>query len=233
MKRRGITDSFNYAITGLIHAIRTQRNMKIHVLTAIGVILASLSFGISKTETILLCLTITLVIAAELFNTAVESAVDATTNYYHPLVKVAKNTAAAAVLVTAINALLVGILIFWRPITTMTYTGITVVKQSSPYLVAAILGIICLVVLFIKAQVGEGTPLRGGMPSGHTAVAFGMATMISYVSGNPVIITLSLILAVIVAQSRVDSRVHTFWEVLVGAMIGLLTTVLIFRIFGY
>ncbi len=233
MKRRGITDSFNYAITGLIHAIRTQRNMKIHVLTAIGVILASLSFGISKTETILLCLTITLVIAAELFNTAVESAVDATTNYYHPLVKVAKNTAAAAVLVTAINALLVGILIFWRPITTMTYTGITVVKQSSPYLVAAILGIICLVVLFIKAQVGEGTPLRGGMPSGHTAVAFGMATMISYVSGNPVIITLSFILAVIVAQSRVDSRVHTFWEVLVGAMIGLLTTVLIFRIFGY
>jgi diacylglycerol kinase (ATP) len=233
MKKRGITDSFNYAITGLIHAIRTQRNMKIHVLTAIGVILASLSFGISKTETILLCLTITLVIAAELFNTAVESAVDATTNYYHPLVKVAKNTAAAAVLVTAINALLVGILIFWRPITTMTYTGITVVKQSSPYLVAAILGIICLVVLFIKAQVGEGTPLRGGMPSGHTAVAFGMATMISYVSGNPVIITLSFILAVIVAQSRVDSRVHTFWEVLVGAMIGLLTTVLIFRIFGY
>lgn len=233
MKRRGITDSFNYAITGLIHAIRTQRNMKIHVLTAIGVILASLSFGISKTETILLCLTITLVIAAELFNTAVESAVDATTNYYHPLVKVAKNTAAAAVLVTAINALLVGILIFWRPITTMTYTGITVVKQSSPYLVAAILGIICLVVLFIKAQVGEGTPLRGGMPSGHTAVAFGMAMMISYVSGNPVIITLSFILAVIVAQSRVDSRVHTFWEVLVGAMIGLLTTVLIFRIFGY
>ncbi len=233
MKKRGLLDSFNYAIEGLVHAIRTQRNMKIHVVTSIGVLLASLSFSISKVETIILCLTITMVIAAELINTAIESAVDATTNYYHPLVKVAKNTAAAAVLITAINAIIVGTLIFWRPITKMTYTGITVVKQSSPYLIAAILGIICLIVLFIKAQVGEGTPLRGGMPSGHTAVAFGMATMISYVSGNPIIITLSFILAVIVAQSRVDSRVHTFWEVLAGALIGLLTTVLIFKIFGY
>lgn len=233
MSKRGLTDSFNYAINGFTEAIRTQRNMKIHVITAIIVLIASLLFSIPRHETIILCVTIAMVISAELINTAIESAVDATANYYHPLVKVAKNTAAAAVLVTAINAVVVGTLIFWKPLTKMTYTGITVVKTMSPYLVAAILGIICLIVLFIKAHVGEGTPLRGGMPSGHTAVAFGVATMLSYVSPDPIIITLSFILAVIVAQSRVDSRVHTFWEVAAGALIGTLTTVFIFRIFGY
>lgn len=237
MNLKGLTDSFNYAINGLVYAVRTQRNMKIHFITSLFIIIASLLFSIPKTEVILVVISIGLVIAAELFNTAIECAVDATTNHYHPLIKVCKNTAAAAVLVTALNAVVVGILVFWNPLIKMTYTGITLVKHASPYLVIAILAVICLVVILIKAIIGDGTPLRGGMPSGHSAVAFGVATMMSYVSGTssaaPVITTLSFILAIIVAQSRVDSRIHTFLEVSVGSIIGVLTTVLVFKLFGY
>jgi len=231
--KRGVTDSFNDAINGLIYAIRTQRNMRIHVLSAIAVLFASLIFQVSKVEVLILLIAITLVMASELINTALESAVDATTNYYHPLVKVAKNTAAAAVLVTAINAVIVGILIFWTPITNFTYSSIVLIKSSSPYFAFAILGIVTFMVLYIKAYLGEGTPLRGGMPSGHTAIAFALATMMSYITVNPIVVTLSFIMALIVAQSRIDTKVHTLWEVVAGALLGFATTIIIFRTFGY
>ena len=231
--KRGLTDSFNYAIHGLIHAIRTQRNMRIHVLMGTVVLVASLVFQVSRAEIFILLLAITLVIASELINTALESAVDAPTNYYHPLHKVAKNAAAAAVLVTAINAAIIGILIFWSPITNFTYGGIVLIKTSSPYFAFAILGIVTFLALYIKAHFREGTPLRGGMPSGHTAIAFALATMMSYVTENPIVVTLSFIMALIVAQSRIDTRVHTFWEVLAGALLGFAITILIFRVFGY
>lgn len=231
--KRGLTESFNDAIHGFIHAIRTQRNMRIHVIFAIIVIIASLTFKVSRAELLILVLSISLVIAAELINTAIESAVDATTNYYHPLVRVAKNTAAAAVLVTAVNAVAVGILIFWTPITQMTVGGIALIKTTSPYFAFALLGIVTFIVLYLKAHIGEGTPLRGGMPSGHTAIAFALATMMSYITANPIVVTLSFIMALIVAQSRIDTRVHTFWEVLAGALIGFCVTVVMFQLFGH
>ncbi len=107
MKIKKLIDSFNYAIQGLIYSARTQRNMKIHLVATFLVLSACFVYDISKVELLIITITITLVIAAELINTSVESAIDATTNYYHPLAKIAKNTAAGAVLVTSINAIIV------------------------------------------------------------------------------------------------------------------------------
>jgi len=233
MDLKGLLDSFNYAISGFIYAVRTQRNMKIHMVTSIFVIIFSLFTEITKVELLILCIAITMVMSAELFNTAIESAIDATTNHYHPLAKIAKNTAAAAVLITTMNALIVGYFLFWNEITTFTYRGVVLIKHASPYLVLVVLLIVSLSVILTKAVVGEGTPLKGGMPSGHAAVAFSLATIISYLSDSTTAIALSYLMALIVAQSRVDSKVHSIKEVLVGAIIGFLTTILIFRLFGY
>lgn len=233
MVKRNLQKSFNDAIEGLIHAIRTQRNMKIHVLAAILVIMASLALDVSRAEFFLLLISITLVISAELMNTALEAAMDATTNHYHPLIKVAKNTAAAAVLVTAVNAVGVGVLIFWEPLTAFTWAGLKVVKSSSPYFTFAVLAIVTFVVLYIKARVGEGTPLRGGMPSGHTAVGFALATMVSYLSGDAIVVSLAFCMALIVAQSRMETRIHTFWEIAAGALVGFTVTIVLFRLFGH
>ncbi|HBT19199.1 MAG TPA: diacylglycerol kinase [Clostridiaceae bacterium] len=232
MDMKGLLDSFNYAISGFIYAVRTQRNMKIHMVAAIGVILFSLFTNITKAELLALFISITMVMSAELLNTAIESAIDATTNHYHPLAKIAKNAAAAAVLLTAMNALVVGYFIFWEEITTFTYRGVQLIKHSSPYLVLVILIIVALSVILTKAVVGEGTPLKGGMPSGHAAIAFSLATIISYLSDSTIAITLSYLMAVIVAQSRVDSKVHSIKEVLVGGVLGFLVTILIFRVFA-
>ncbi|PWX28475.1 diacylglycerol kinase, partial [Clostridium perfringens] len=199
---------------------------------ALIILSACFVYDISKIEFIILAITITMVIAAELVNTAIESAIDLSTNYYHPLAKVAKNTAAGAVLITAINAVLVGYIIFWDELTNITFRIMDRVKETEPYIIFIVLAIVCIVVVAAKAYFGEGTPLKGGMPSGHSAIAFSIATAISLISNSHIIIILSYLMALITAQSRVDSEVHSVWEVIAGAILGTLITILIFKIFS-
>ena len=181
---------------------------------------------------LIIIITITLVITAEMINTAIESAIDATTNYYHPLAKIAKNTAAGAVMITAINAVAVGYIIFWSKLKPITFVVIKKIKGSDPYLIFFILVIVSITTLIIKALFGEGTPLRGGMPSGHSTLAFSIATTIALITQEPISIVLSYLLAFIVAQSRVDSKVHSIIEVVAGGIFGTLLTILIYNLFG-
>lgn len=231
MKVKRILDSFNNAITGIIDTVRTERNMRIHLVCALIVLILCFLFDISKYEFLALAITITMVISAELINTAIEAAIDMTTNYYHPLAKVAKNAAAGGVFVTAVNALIVGYVIFFDKLSHISYSMIARVKNSQPYTILIVLIIVCIVTVIVKAIYGEGTPLKGGMPSGHSAISFSIATAISLITEQPVCIMLSFLMAFITAQSRVDSEVHTVFEVIVGAVFGILLTLFIFTIF--
>lgn len=231
MRLKKIIDSFNNAIDGIIYTVRTQRNMKIHMGITLLVLIACLCFDVSKIEFLILAITITMVIAAELLNTAIEAVVDMNTNHYHPLAKISKNVAAGAVLLTAINAVVVGYIIFWDKLSNLSLILLNKIKGSEPHTIFIVLVIVCIATIIVKAIFGEGTPLKGGMPSGHSALAFSLATAISLITEEPVCIMLSLIMAIITAQSRVDSDVHSTFEVIVGALIGILITLLIFTIF--
>lgn len=232
MKVKKLVDSFNYAIEGIIYSVRTQRNMKIHMVVALVVLTACFIYDLSKFELLIIGLTVTMVIVAEMVNTAIESAIDATTNYYHPLAKIAKNTAAGAVLITAVNAAIVGYIIFWDKFTQITFSIIGKIKHSDPYMIFIVLVIVSIATIVVKAIYGEGTPLRGGMPSGHSALAFSIATTIALITEEPISIMLSYLLAFIVAQSRVDSQIHSILEVLLGGIFGAILTIFIFQIFS-
>lgn len=232
MKVRKLMDSFNYAIEGIIYAVRSQRNMKIHMVAALLILTACFFYDLSKIELLIITITITMVIVAEMINTAIEFAIDATTNYYHPLAKLAKNVAAGAVLVTAINAVFVGYIVFGDRLMPFTFVVIKKIKNSDPYMIFIVLVIVSIATIVVKAIFGEGTPLKGGMPSGHSAIAFSIATTIALFTEEPFVILLSYLLAFIVAQSRVDSKIHSILEVLVGGLFGSLLTILIFKIFG-
>ena len=232
MRLKKLVDSFNHAINGVIDTVRTQRNMRIHLCAAILVLLACFCFDISKGEFLILAITITMVISAELINTAIEATIDMTTNYYHPLAKIAKNAAAGGVLVTAINAVVVGYVIFWDKLSNFSYEVIHKVKDSQPYTIFIVLVIVCIATIIAKAIFGEGTPLKGGMPSGHSALSFSIATAIALITEEPTCIMLSYLMAIITAQSRVDAQVHSVFEVVVGAIFGFLLTLLIFAIFN-
>lgn len=108
----GLFRSFQNAITGIITAILTERNMKIHFSVAAFVIFASFLFNLTAGEWLLVLFAIGGVIALELINSAIERAVDLTTDEYHLLAKQAKDMAAGAVLVYAILSVIVGLVIF-------------------------------------------------------------------------------------------------------------------------
>jgi diacylglycerol kinase len=103
---------FTYAFEGLAHALRTQVNFRVHGAITLAVVVAALVLGVSALEAAVLALTIGIVLAAELFNTAIEALVDLTSPQVHPLAKTAKDCAAAAVLISAMAAVVVGLAIF-------------------------------------------------------------------------------------------------------------------------
>lgn len=231
MKIRKFTDSFNYAIEGIIYAIRTQRNMKIHMAAAILVLIFSLFFNFSKLEMLILFLTITIVLVLEMINTAIEATIDVLANYYHPLAKIAKNVAAGAVLISAVNAVVVGYLLFFDKLKPITASVLWKIKQSDTTVVFICIILVVMITIIVKAVYGEGTPLKGGMPSGHSALAFSAATAISLLIQDLLVMTLSYFLAFLVAQSRIESKVHTLYETIVGSILGILITILIFKLF--
>ncbi|WP_461205591.1 diacylglycerol kinase [Clostridium sp. DL1XJH146] len=234
MKRkvRKLVDSFNYAFEGIIYSVRTQRNMRIHMIATLIVLIGCFFYDLSKLELIAVTFAITLVLICEMINTAVEAAIDATTNYYHPLAKIAKNVAAGAVLIAALNSVFVGFVIFGDRLHPFTFEMIRKIKNSNPYMVFLCLVIVSIVTIIVKAIYGEGTPLKGGMPSGHSTIGFSIATTIALLTEVPIVIVLAYLLAVIIAQSRVDSEVHSSFEVVVGAIFGTLLTLFIFDLFG-
>ncbi|MDD3223857.1 MAG: diacylglycerol kinase [Clostridium sp.] len=231
MKVKKIVDSFNYAIDGMLYAVRTQKNIRIELVATLIVLTVCFFTDLSKIEFLIILVTITMVIFAEMVNTAIECTVDMAANYYHPLAKIAKNVAAGAVLVTAINSIIVGYVVFAEKLKPVSFSIIYKIKNSNSYVIFVILIIVCIATLIAKAIFGEGTPLRGGMPSGHSAIAFSLATTITLISEQPVVIGLSFLMAIIVAQSRVDSEVHSILEVLAGAAFGMLITILVYKIF--
>jgi diacylglycerol kinase len=104
--------SFKYAFQGLVILCRTQPNFLIHLAVALIAVLAAFWLSFDRTEWLLLILTITIVLAAEAFNSALEFLTDLVSPEYHPLAKKAKDVAAASVLLTAIGAVVVGILLY-------------------------------------------------------------------------------------------------------------------------
>ncbi len=104
--------SFKYAFEGLFYALLQEPNLKIHLIAAVVVIYAGFYFGITRLEWLMITFTIGLVISVELTNTAIEAVVNHFTDTYHPGAKLAKDISAAAVLVVAITAAIIGYLIF-------------------------------------------------------------------------------------------------------------------------
>lgn len=231
MRSRSLLWSFNYAIEGVVYALRTQRNMRLHAMAAAAVLIAGVVFGVSRFELLALVITITLVLVTELANTALEAAVDVATERFDPLAKTAKDVAAGAVLIASLNAVAVGYLVFFAHLRRAASGGLTFVRESPPTLTVLALALTGLAVLTAKAITREGTYLRGGWPSGHVALATAAATAVGLATGNAAALVLALFIAGLLAQSRVESGAHTIPQVAVGALVGALMATLVFQVF--
>jgi diacylglycerol kinase len=116
MRSRNIRESFRFAFSGLWYALRTQRNVRIHLIIAAGVVALGLWLGLSPTRWAVLVLTIGFVLASEMLNTVAEALVDLVSPGYHPLAKMVKDVTAGAVLLASIISAIVGLLVLGPPL---------------------------------------------------------------------------------------------------------------------
>jgi diacylglycerol kinase (ATP) len=235
-RSQSVFESFNYAAEGVIHALRTQRNLWIHFTIAAAVLVAAVGFGVSKLELMVLLLAITFVLVAELVNTAVEAAIDVASTSFDPMAKIAKDIAAGAVLVATLNAVAVGYLVFSGEVADRSSRFLDRFSDAPAELTLVALAVTVIIVIAVKAYTGRGTPLRGGLPSGHAAVAFAgwmAVTLVLDDSGHRFLISsVTFIMALLVAQTRVETGVHSASEVASGGLVGALVTLLLFQAFG-
>ena len=228
-----LLDSFNYAFEGIIHVLRTQRNLRIHFAIAIVVIAAAAALGVDRLELIALILSIAFVLVAEMLNSAIEGAIDASTTSFDPNAKLAKDIAAGAVLIASVAALGVGYLVFAHAAAHRTAKILDRVRDAPAEITLAALILVILIVIATKAWTGRGTPLRGGLPSGHAALAFAGWMAATYVISDQhrfLISSITFIMAFLVAQTRVEAGVHSALEVLYGGALGALVTLVVFQV---
>jgi diacylglycerol kinase (ATP) len=234
--RRGpsIFESFNYAFEGVIHVLRTHRNMRLHFLIAAAVLVAGVVVGVTRFELIALLLAIAFVLIAEMINTAVEHTIDVATTSFDPMAKLAKDIAAGAVLIASVNAVAIGYLVFAHRVGDRSSRVLDRVRDVPITLTLIALVLTIIVVIATKALTGRGTPLRGGLPSGHAALAFAGWMAATYAVSDSshqfLISSLTLVMALLVAQTRVESGVHSALEVAYGGALGALVTLVVFQL---
>jgi len=226
--------SFNHAFEGVVYAVRYGRNMRIHLAIAAAVLIASILLDLTRLELVAILVAITFVLVMELVNSAIEHVVDLLTDAFDPRAKAAKDLAAGAVLVAAMNALAVAYLVLTDRLVGASLKTLTAIRHSSVHLTVVALGVVVAAVIAWKATRKKGTPLSGGLPSGHAAVAFAGWTAVTFVVGStrPGLLVSAIVLgmAFLVAQSRVETGVHSVLEVLLGALLGTVVTTLIFQL---
>ena len=230
MKNRGFVESLNAAVEGFIYVLKTQRNMRIHFLLAILVLIAGIYINLSKADLLLVFAAITLVLVCEMINTCLELTIDLIKDIFHPIARIIKDISAGVVFIAALNALIVGYIVFSKNLAFGLEDGIRKIRQSPWHITFIVLIAVLFLVVLGKVFSKKGTPFRGGMPSGHAAFAFSLSTMIAFLSEQGLVAVLSFVMAVLIARHRVLSKIHGTWEVCVGAILGILVTALVFQV---
>lgn len=219
-KKRNFIDSLNDALRGIINVLTRERNIKIDFIIGILVLIASLIFGLNRTEIILVCFAIGLVIFAEMINTCIEKIADLITKEYNEEIKNIKDMAAGAVLVVAMTAVIVGYGLFFDKINIGIENSLTYLAELPLHISFLTLMIVTMSVIFIKAITKTGTFLRGGLPSGHAAISATVVMIVWLLTKNIIVFLLTTILMILVIHSRVEAKIHSAQESALGVALG-------------
>jgi len=223
----------NSAIEGFFYALKTERNFKIHIFIAICVITGSLFLKIPLSEFLIILIFISLVFGAEIINTSIENFSNLFTIENHKEIKKIKDIAASSVLVASFFSFIGGYLIFVKYFPSGWRNIFENIANSQWHITFIALVIVISLAILLKFSIEKEFSLSGGMPSIHSGIAFSIWTTISILTFKefPIISFLVLILAIWVAESRISKTIHKVNEVIIGGIIGILLTILIFQVF--
>lgn len=226
-------DAIKNALNGLIYAITTQSNIKKQLVIASIIMILSLFFDFSTTEFLCLVFAVVLVIFSEMCNTAIETLVDLYTDIYHPKAKIAKDLGAGTVLLMSINSVIVAYFLFFRKI------DISKIGESIFYNLIkspvdlAFVGII-LTAIVIIAIIAYATTRKNKdgknkfIPSGQSALASALLTLIGVNTKNVLVFTLALFLALLILENKIESKKKSYAEIIFGASMGFLIILVVY-----
>jgi diacylglycerol kinase (ATP) len=223
-ERRNVFEPFLVAIRGIVFTFQTQRHMRFHLYVVFVVILLGIFVNLPLREMLVLLFTISLVVVAEMFNSAIEAVVDLVSPNYNPMAKFAKDIAAGAVLITTIIAIVVGALLVlgenrWETLKISLGAEAPEIGVVPRIIIGVFL---CIVAVIIGKGLGKrGQVLQGGLVSGHAALGFFFATWAVLLTTNAVVAAIALTLAAVIAQSRYEAKFHTISELVLGAAVGI------------
>ena len=231
---KNFLQSVNNAVNGIVYCATTQTNITKQLILGTIVMVLSLFYNFTTSEFLCLTFAVFFVIFAELINTAVETLVDLYVDVYHPKAKIAKDVAAGAVVLTAVNAIIVAYFLFLRetkiPLMADNILNQVVSSQSHLVFVAIILTVIAILAMkaaFKKREISKGASKDTFLPSGQSALAFAILTAIWLNTRNLIVFSLALILSLMVAGNRLNDK-KSFGEILFGSFMGVLIVVLVY-----
>lgn len=232
MKRANWHETLNCAIEGILDAAKKQKKIKYYFIAAVAVLSIGLFLPLSMMEFAVLAMSVTILLFAEMINTAVRYTINLMHEQSRPQAKVAKDTAAGGVLIASIGAVVIGYMILSKPFFYYMSQAMEIVKRTPDQITIIAIVVVIILVVLIKARTGKGRPLYGGMPSGHAAVSFSIWTAVSLITMDPFIAMITLLLALMASNSRIVMGIHSTKEVMSGGLLGFLVTLLFFQIFG-
>lgn len=241
MYNSNFIEACNNAVNGIIYAATTQSNIKKQLVIGVITMILSLFYNFTTAEFLSLTFAVFFVIFAELVNTAIETVVDLLVDVYHPKAKIAKDVAAGAVVLAAINAIVVAYFLFFRE-TELAHINESIfsVMTSSPIhlaFVGIILTVIAIVALKAASQskkmnaarynkIGEDKKIF--IPSGQSALAFAILTAIWLNSRDIFTFCLSLILSLFLVGNRLGTNKRSVGEIIFGCSMGVLIVLLVY-----
>ena len=226
-------DAIKNALNGLIYAITTQSNIKKQLVIASIIMILSLFFDFTTTEFLCLVFAIVLVIFSEMCNTVIETLVDLYTDIYHPKAKIAKDLGAGTVLLMSINSVIVAYFLFFRKI------DISKIGESIFYNLIkspvdlAFVGIILTSIVIIAIIAYATTRKKDDgkkafIPSGQSALAAALLTLIGVNTRNVLVFTLALFLALLILENKIESKKKSYAEIIFGASMGFLIILVVY-----
>jgi len=222
MRSNNLLESVAHATDGMVYVLHHHRHMRYHLLIAAVALLLSAILKVSRVELLLLVTAITLVIMAELANSAVEAVVDLASPELRPLARVAKDVSGGVVLAAVVGALLIGAGVFLKQASLEALQGAGT-GRGPHFLHVALVGVVTVILAVILGKLWgrRGTLTKGGVVSAHSALASFCFVSVWFLTPDIVVRGLAFVLALLVAQSRVEAGIHTVREVLIGVVVAL------------
>lgn len=229
-KNKNFYTAIKHAVDGVVHAFKTERNLRIDYIIGLFVLIASLFFDFSKTEFACLCLTIGFVIFAEMINSTVEYVVDLITDKYDERAKAAKDIAAGGVFVSALVAVIVSYFLFVDKIYMASNTVLTTILGSKLYILFTIMFATIVLAVILKGIFSKDKDYIATYPSARVTLAFGMTTYVYLVTKSMFTGGVALILSIIIAQIKVENEKSRPIYMLFSALLGILLVLIIYQI---